>query len=65
MTPRIVVVGAGPAGLAAAAAAARAGAAVTVLDEQTEPGGQLRYRVQSVAVGIDRLAERCVYSPVF
>ena len=36
----LVVIGAGPAGLAAAEAAVRAGVAVTVLDERPEPGGQ-------------------------
>ncbi|MEM0906785.1 MAG: FAD-dependent oxidoreductase [Pseudomonadota bacterium] len=36
----ILVVGAGPAGLAAARAARRAGASVIVLDERKEPGGQ-------------------------
>ena len=36
----ILVVGAGPAGLAAAEAAARAGAEVTILDERPMPGGQ-------------------------
>ena len=67
MTPSIVVVGAGPAGLAAATAAATAGASVTLLDEQEEPGGQLRYRVQPVTVAAgshadrpDRIAERLV-----
>ncbi len=37
----LLVVGAGPAGLAAAAAAARSGARVLVADEQSEPGGSL------------------------
>jgi len=37
---RVVVVGAGPAGMAAAIAAADAGCAVTVLDAGTRPGGQ-------------------------
>ena len=58
MTLRVAVVGAGPAGLAAAAEAARAGAAVSVYDEQSEPGGQLRCRVQPVVVGQGLPAER-------
>ncbi|MER6304631.1 sarcosine oxidase subunit alpha family protein [Streptomyces sp. NPDC001657] len=37
----VLVVGAGPAGLAAAAAAADSGARVIVLDDQPEPGGAL------------------------
>lgn len=37
----LVVVGSGPAGLAAAIEAARAGARVTVLDENARPGGQI------------------------
>ncbi|MGH2615940.1 MAG: FAD-dependent oxidoreductase [Thermomicrobiales bacterium] len=48
MTPRVVVVGAGPAGLAAAAEVAQAGASVHVFDERSQPGGQLRYRAQPV-----------------
>jgi thioredoxin reductase len=67
MTASIVVVGAGPAGLAAATSVAAAGGSVTVLDEQEEPGGQLRYRIQplTVATGAhadrpDRIAERLV-----
>ena len=36
----LVIVGAGPAGLAAAAAAARAGILATILDERPAPGGQ-------------------------
>jgi NADPH-dependent 2,4-dienoyl-CoA reductase/sulfur reductase-like enzyme len=38
---RVLVVGAGPAGLAAAVAAAQSGAAVTVVDALPEPGGQV------------------------
>ena len=38
---RVLVVGAGPAGLAAAVTAARAGAAVTLVDALPEPGGQI------------------------
>ncbi|MYR44502.1 sarcosine oxidase subunit alpha family protein [Streptomyces sp. SID5910] len=37
----VLVVGAGPAGLAAAATAARSGARVLLLDDQPEPGGSL------------------------
>ena len=37
----IIVVGAGPAGMAAAAMAARHGATVSLLDEQPRPGGQI------------------------
>jgi thioredoxin reductase len=58
MTPKIVVFGAGPAGLAAATEAARAGAAVTVCEERSEPGGQLRYRVQPVVAQEGLAAER-------
>ncbi len=39
---RLVVVGAGPAGLQAAIAGARAGASVIVLERDAEPGGQVR-----------------------
>ena len=39
-TDRVLVIGAGPAGLAAAESAAGAGAKVTVLDDRPEPGGQ-------------------------
>ncbi|MFH1153211.1 MAG: FAD-dependent oxidoreductase [Pseudomonadota bacterium] len=37
----IAIIGAGPAGLSAACAAREAGAEVTVLDDQLQPGGQL------------------------
>lgn len=38
---RIVIVGAGPAGMGAAIEASRAGACVTLLDENARPGGQI------------------------
>ncbi len=41
MTPNVIVVGAGPAGIAAAARASGAGASVTVLDDNSSPGGQI------------------------
>ncbi|MBV9817151.1 MAG: FAD-dependent oxidoreductase [Solirubrobacterales bacterium] len=40
-SPDVVVVGAGPAGIAAALAAASSGAAVTLIDEGSRPGGQI------------------------
>jgi len=40
VTPEVLVVGGGPAGLAAAASAAEAGARVLLLDERGKPGGQ-------------------------
>lgn len=40
-TSDVLVIGAGPGGLSAAAAAADAGARVTVVDENTAPGGQI------------------------
>ena len=45
---QVAVVGGGPAGLSAATAAARAGARTRLFDEQTAPGGQLRYRIASL-----------------
>jgi NADPH-dependent 2,4-dienoyl-CoA reductase/sulfur reductase-like enzyme len=44
--PEVLVVGGGPAGLAAAAAAGSAGADVLLVDENSDLGGNLRYRVQ-------------------
>ena len=55
-TPRLVVVGAGPAGMGAAIEAARAGLHVSVLDENARPGGQIyrqfdpRFRVTAPRV---------------
>ncbi len=45
----LIVIGAGPAGLAAAATAAGAGLTVTLLDEQPRPGGQIYRDVDRVA----------------
>lgn len=39
--PEIIIIGAGPAGMAAAATAANAGAKVLLLDEQPQAGGQI------------------------
>ncbi len=56
----LLIVGAGPAGLAAAAAAAEAGVTVTLLDNQSSPGGQI-YRGLAAggaareALGVDYL----------
>lgn len=58
MTPSIVVVGAGPAGLSAATQAATAGASVMLLEESAETGGQLRYRAQPVTRDSGSNAER-------
>ena len=46
----VVVIGAGPAGMAAARTAAEAGASVVLLDEQAQPGGQI-YRTIALAAG--------------
>src|SRR5882724_6063196 len=40
----VLIAGAGPAGIAAALAAGRSGARVLLVDEQSEPGGQLLFR---------------------
>ncbi|UVK49685.1 FAD-dependent oxidoreductase (plasmid) [Mesorhizobium sp. AR02] len=48
MSPDIVVIGAGPAGMAAAIKAAEFGLSVLVLDEQPAPGGQ-RFRAIEMA----------------
>jgi sarcosine oxidase subunit alpha len=51
-TTQVAVVGGGPAGLSAAIAAARSGATTTLIDEQPEPGGQLRYRLAPFPLGV-------------
>ncbi|MFB4317087.1 NAD(P)/FAD-dependent oxidoreductase [Actinomadura sp. 21ATH] len=53
MTRHVVIVGAGPAGLAAAAAALRAGARVTLLDAAEAPGGQY-HRMPPAAFAAER-----------
>jgi NADPH-dependent 2,4-dienoyl-CoA reductase/sulfur reductase-like enzyme len=49
---RAVVVGAGPAGVAAVAVLARASVEVTLVDEGREPGGQI-YRTPAPGLGLD------------
>src|SRR5690606_18187351 len=44
----LVVIGAGPAGLAAACTATDLGLSVTLLDEQAEPGGQIYRAIETV-----------------
>ncbi len=44
---QLLVIGAGPAGMAAAQAAARHGVEVALLDEQSQPGGQIYRNVDS------------------
>ena len=46
----LVIVGAGPAGLAAACSASGCGLEVALVDEQASPGGQLFRNVQSPRV---------------
>ncbi|MPY63425.1 sarcosine oxidase subunit alpha family protein [Streptomyces spongiae] len=50
----VLVVGAGPAGLAAAAAAAGSGARVILVDDQPEPGGSL---LSGTRTDLDRVAD--------
>ncbi|TIP35754.1 MAG: FAD-dependent oxidoreductase, partial [Mesorhizobium sp.] len=51
----VLVVGAGPAGLAAAASAAAAGHSVVLADDRTHPGGSLRHRAGEVD-GVEGMA---------
>ena len=58
----ILVVGAGPAGLAAATAAARAGAHVTVLDDNPGPGGQIwRRGIASANIAQDSARDTAIH----
>jgi dihydropyrimidine dehydrogenase (NAD+) subunit PreT len=52
---RIVVIGAGPAGLACAGELAARGYAVTVYDEREEPGGLVRYAIAPYRIQRDPL----------
>ncbi|OXM60536.1 NAD(P)/FAD-dependent oxidoreductase [Amycolatopsis vastitatis] len=60
---RVVVVGAGPAGLAAAEHALRAGADVTVLDQADAPGGQYHRTLPGARHGFEALLSRCTWWP--
>ncbi|MCV2865138.1 NAD(P)/FAD-dependent oxidoreductase [Albidovulum sediminicola] len=51
----LIVIGAGPAGMAAAAKAAETGLAVTLLDEQPRPGGQIYRDVDRAAAKRGRI----------
>lgn len=57
---RVVIVGAGPAGLAAAEHALAAGAEVTVLDQADSPGGQYH---RGAPHRFDALLSRCTWWP--
>ena len=45
----LVIIGAGPAGLAAAATGSSLGLKIAVIDEQAEPGGQIYRGIESVS----------------
>jgi len=60
---RVVVVGAGPAGLAAAEHALGAGAEVTVLDQADAPGGQYHRTWPPGRHGFERVLSRCTWWP--
>jgi NADPH-dependent 2,4-dienoyl-CoA reductase/sulfur reductase-like enzyme len=49
MSADLVIIGAGPAGMAAARVAAEGGLSVTLLDEQERAGGQIYRNVGAVA----------------
>lgn len=68
--PDLIVIGAGPAGLAAAVHAVGYGAQVMLLDEQSAPGGQIYRNVlsataqQDAILGIDYIAGRSLAAGV-
>ena len=51
----VVIIGAGPAGMAAAVEASAHGLAVLVIDEQRTPGGQIYRGVETTSNGLDRI----------
>jgi NADPH-dependent 2,4-dienoyl-CoA reductase/sulfur reductase-like enzyme len=55
VTHDLVIIGAGPAGMAAALAAAKLGLKTAVFDEQSRPGGQIYRNVGDVAPQVGRL----------
>jgi NADPH-dependent 2,4-dienoyl-CoA reductase/sulfur reductase-like enzyme len=64
VTRHVVIVGAGPAGLAAATAAVRAGAQVTLLDAADQAGGQYhRMPLDTYETRRPRILERCDWWP--
>ncbi|WP_321340294.1 NAD(P)/FAD-dependent oxidoreductase [Breoghania sp.] len=54
-TVDLLVIGAGPAGIAAATEAANAGLSVTVMDEQPRPGGQIYRSVETTSAKMDKI----------
>lgn len=54
MKRELVVIGAGPAGMAAAVAASKCGARVTVVDENQQPGGQIFRRSNDPGIAQSR-----------
>ncbi|WP_372661655.1 FAD/NAD(P)-dependent oxidoreductase [Amycolatopsis kentuckyensis] len=60
---RVVIIGAGPAGLAAAEHALRAGAQVTVLDQSDAPGGQYHRKFHADPHGFGEVLSRCEWWP--
>ncbi len=55
MTHDLIVIGAGPAGMAAATTAARLGLRAVILDEQRRPGGQIYRDVEAVTPAMARI----------
>lgn len=53
----VLVVGAGPAGLAAATTAAKLGLQVTLVDEQAAPGGQIHRAIEARASKADKVLQ--------